>query len=362
MDDILKRVRQEYSEKKELLLQLYNAREGLERDLTDNKLKEVLEMNLRSLGDKIKEEQSRDVSVGWVELNWAKEQLEQSINEVGRVVTLKERPFMSDDYSLKRFPLWTCGGIGTGQLDCPKQIAIDDKTQNIFVVDSGTNEIKVFTDNGKYLYKIPTVQVPNGIALTNEFIFVSAKEQLVKINKSNNKSVKFVLTESEVWGIDIDGNTNIYGCENWGKSVIVFDANLKFLRRIELNSPHFKSNTQTHSIKLYKDNMYIMFGGYPPFHLQIFSQEGNLVRSLIPEDEIGRSYLFSIDRLGNIIVADWSRKQIKIFSDEGDAIHIIDGDSLSADDKYNCPNGVAIDKQNRIIVAQTNKKCCLLAF
>ena len=86
------------------------------------------------------------------------------------------------------------------------------------------------------------------------------------------------------------------------------------------------------------------------------------MRCLIPESEIGRSYLFSIDQLGNIIVADRSRNQIKIFSDQGEAIHTISGDMLSEDDKFNCPNGVAIDKNNRIIVAQTNKKCYLLAF
>ena len=362
MDNILFRVRQEFAEKRETLKELNTARESLERDLTKNKLRDVLEKNLRVLEDKIREEFSREMSVGWLELDWEKEQLEQSVIEVCKVVIVKKRPFRSEDYSLKLRPVWFCEGRGPGKFECPMQIAIDGTTQNIFVVDATANIIQVFNDNGKYLYSIPTLQSPNGIALTNEFIFVTTKEHLVKLKKSNNKLVKSVITENGVWGIDSDINSNIYGCENWGKSVIVFDSNLKSLNRIDLKSPQFKSNTQTHSIKLYENSMYIMFGGYPPFHLQIFSLEGELVRCLIPESEIGRSYLFSIDQLGNIIVADWSRNQIKIFSDQGEAIHTISGDMLSEDDKFNCPNGVAIDKNNRIIVAQTNKKCYLLAF
>ena len=98
------------------------------------------------------------------------------------VVTVKERPFRSEDYSLKLYPVWSCEETGPGQLECPKQIAIDDTTHNILVADSVANTIQVFDDIGKYQYKIhvPSVQSPNGLALTNEFTFVSAQEQLVK--------------------------------------------------------------------------------------------------------------------------------------------------------------------------------------
>ena len=101
------------------------------------------------------------------------------------------------------------------------QIAIDNSTQNIFVSDSGASRIQVFNEEGNHLYQIPTPKYPTGIALTEEYIFVSTKDQLLKIGKSNNESVKSVQTEKIVWGIDIDRNTNIYGCEFDNKSVIV---------------------------------------------------------------------------------------------------------------------------------------------
>ena len=260
MDGIVVRARQELADKREVLKELDTAREGLERDLTKNTLRDVLDKNLLTLEDKIGEELSRGVSVGWLELDWKKEPLEQSVIEVCKVVTLKERPFRSDDYSLKLRPVWSREGTGPGEIEDPFQIAIDNSAQNIFVADNGANRIQVFNEKGNHLYQIPTPERPRGIALTEEYIFVSAQDQLFKIRKSNSESVKSVQTEEIVWGIDIDRNMNIYGCEFLNNSVIVFDNNLKFLKRIKLETSQFKSNTRTYSIKLYKDSMYVMFG------------------------------------------------------------------------------------------------------
>ena len=361
MDGIVVRARHELAEKKRILKELDTAKEGLERDLSKNKLKDMLEKNLRTLEDKIGEEVSRGVSVGWVELDWKKEQLEQSVIEVCKVVTVKERPFRSEDYSLKLSPVWSREGTGPGEIKDPRQITIDSTTQNIFVTDFEANTIQVFTEEGNHLYKIPTAVDPTGIALTQEYIFVSAREQLVKIRKSNKESVKSVQTEKSVWGIDTDGNNNIYGCEYYNKSVIVFDKNLKFLYKIELKSSHLSSYTRTTSIKLYKDSMYVMFHN-SPFPLQIFSLEGELERCLIPQNQTLFSNFFSIDRLENIIVPDLYTKRIKIFSKEGEPIHSIDSAMLPGDQKFYYPRGVAVDRKNRIIVAQENKECCLLAF
>ena len=108
-----------------------------------------------------------------------------------------------------------------------------------------------------------------------------------------------------------------------------------------------------------------MFDDFPsslPFPLQIFNLEGELVKCLIKEYQISYSDFFSIDRLGNIIVTDRWRNEIKIFSKEGDVLHTITSAMLPGDQKFSCPRGVAIDKQNRIIVAHKNIKCNLLAF
>ena len=365
MDEIVTQARQEITDKGTNLQQLYTARESSERDLTQNQFKKLLEKHLRDIQNEIGEEVARGVNVGWMELDWKIEQLEQSVIEVCKVVTLKERPLTRTDYSARKCPVWSHDGTGSGEITDPLQLAIDDKTQNIFVTDHYAERIQVFDGEGNHLYQISTPPEPVGITLSDEYIFVSTPDKLVKIEKSNNQSIKSVETENRVWGIDTNTNTDIYGCENSNQSIVVFDKDLKFLKRIKLRTTQINSNTYTKNIKLYEDKMYVMFDDYfssLPFPLQIFNLEGELVKCLIKGNEISHSDFFSIDRLGNIIVTDYRSNQIKIFSKEGDVLHTITSAMLPGDQKFSLPQGVAIDKQNRIIVAHGNKECNLLAF
>ena len=341
--------------------QLYTARESSERDLTQNQFKKLLEKHLRDIQNEIGEEVARGVNVGWMELDWKIEQLEQSVIEVCKVVTLKERPLTRTDYSARKCPVWSHDGTVSDEITDPEQLAIDDKTQNIFVTDYAAERIQVFDGEGNHLYQISTPPGPTGIALSDEYIFVSTRDKLVKIEKSNNQSIKSVETENKVWGIDT--NTDIYGCVLYNQSIVVFDKDLKFLKRIKLRTTQVTSKTNTYCIKLYEDKMYVMFTSSLPFPLQIFNLEGELVKCLIKENEISYSSFFSIDRLGNIIVTDWGEEdQIKIFSKEGDVLHTITSAMLPGDQKFSFPTGLAIDKQNRIIVAHKNRNCNLLAF
>ena len=365
MDEVVIQARQAITEKRENLQQLYTARESSERDLTKNKFKKLLEKNLRAIEDEIGEEVARGVNVGWMELDWKIEQLEQSVIEVCKVVTLKERPLTRIDYSVRKCPVWSHDGTVSGEITYPSQLTIDDKTQNIFVTDHDAKRIQVFDGEGNHLYQISTPPYPVGITLSDEYIFVSTRDKLVKIEKSNNQSIKSVETENRVWGIDTSTNTDIYGCEVNNQSIVVFDKDLKFLKRIKLGTTQVTSKTNTYCIKLYEDKMYVMFGDLYstlPFRLQIFNLEGELVKCLITGHEICYSSFFSIDRLGNIIVTDSWGNQIKIFSKEGDVLHTITSAMLPGDQKFSLPQGVAIDKQNRIIVAHGNKECNLLAF
>ena len=130
----------------------------------------------------------------------------------------------------------------------------------------------------------------------------------------------------------------------------MFDKDLNFQKRIKLRTTQVGSFTYTSSIKLYEDKMYVMFRGVyssPPFHLQIFDLEGELVKCLIEENEIGSSQFFSIDRLGNFIVADWGGDQIKIFSKEGTVLHTRSR-LLCYQDQKTCPFGVAIEQNSNV--------------
>ena len=360
LDGVVIESRQELKEKREVLQELRGAKESAEQKLTKNELKEVLEKNLRNLEEQIHSKLSKPLSVTWVEVEWKREQLEQSIVEVSEVMKMKERPFRTEDYSLKLRPVWYREGTGSSVIKDPYQLAIHPISGNIFVADYDTNKIQVFDNTGHYLYHIPTPPKPIGLCLSDDFIFVTTDEhKLVKIRISNKKTVKSVVTENRVWDMDI--SSNIYGCEVINQSVIVFDKNLNFLKRIPLKSPHSTSITRTYSIRLHENNMYVMFRG-SDYCLQVFSQDGQLIRGVIRSSDIKLSYFFSLDRIGNIIVADCWGDQIKIFSNSGQQIHSISNDTLTEDQKLSYPTGISVDKQNNIVVAHSNKNSILIAF
>ena len=359
LDGVVVEARQDLKEKREVLQELQTAKESAERELTKNKLKDVLEKHLRNLEDNIREELSKPLNVTWVEVEWKREQLGQSIVEVSKVIRMKDRPFRTEDYSLKLRPVWYHEGTGSSVIKNPKQLAIDTESGNIFVADYDTNKIQVFDNTGHYLYHIPTSRGPIGVCLSDEFIFVTTYySELLKIRISNNNILKLVKTEKSVFGMDI--SNNIYVCEFVNKSVSVFDKNLNFLKRIPLKSPHLTSDTYTFSIRLHENEMYVMFG-LSDYCLQVFSQDGQLIRGVIPRSDIRHSLFFSLDRIGNIIVADYYNN-IKIFSNSGHLIHTISNNTLTEDQKLDYPTGISVDKQNNIVVANLNKKCNLIAF
>ena len=176
LDEVVVEARQELKEKREVLQELQEARESAEQKLKKNILKDVLKKNLMNLEDEIRE-LSKPLSVTWVEVEWKREQLEQSIVEVSKVVKKKERPFRTEDYSLKLRPVWYHEGTASSVIEEPYQLAIHTESGNIFVADCDTNKIQVFDNTGHYLYHIPTPPKPVGVCLNDEFIFVTTQEQ-----------------------------------------------------------------------------------------------------------------------------------------------------------------------------------------
>ena len=129
----------------------------------------------------------------------------------------------------------------------------------------------MFDKAGHYLYHIPTPPYPIGLGIYDEFIYVTTDEQkLVKIQISNRKTIKSVVTEKWIYGMDI--SNKVYVCENDNNSVSVFSKDLNFLERIPLKSLHVTSRTP-YSIKLFENNMYVMCIG-SDYCIQVFSQDG----------------------------------------------------------------------------------------
>ena len=120
LDGVVIAVTQELKEKKEVLQELQTAKESAQRYLTKNKLKKLLQKNLRNIEDEIREELSKPLNLTCLEVEWEIEQLEQSIIEVYKVVKKEEEPFRTEDYSLKLRPVWYHKGTDSSVIEDPK--------------------------------------------------------------------------------------------------------------------------------------------------------------------------------------------------------------------------------------------------
>ena len=202
LDKVVTRVRQEVIEKRIGLQQLCTAREGQEIDLTENRYKKLLDDDLRAIENQIGLDSEKDVSVTWVELDWKKGQLEQSVINVCEIVPFEEKPQI--DYSAKLCPVWSRDATDASKITHPKQIAIDFITHNILVADYYGGRIQVFDEEGNHLYQISTPPLPFGIVLTDESIFVSTSRKLIiKIEKSTNNTIISHEVEANITGIDV---------------------------------------------------------------------------------------------------------------------------------------------------------------
>ena len=93
--------------------------------------------------------------------------------------------------------------------------------------------------------------------------------------------------------------------------------------------------------------MYVMCG-LSEYRIQVFSQDGQLIRGVIPRNDIKGSFFFTLDRTCNIIVADYWGHQIKVFSYSGHQIHTVSNDKPTKDQKLSRPNGISVG--NRTIL------------
>ena len=85
LDGVVVEAKQELKEKREVLKELQTTKDSAERELTKNKLKKLLQKNLRNIEDEIREELSKPLNVTWVEVEWKREQLEQSLIKVSLI-------------------------------------------------------------------------------------------------------------------------------------------------------------------------------------------------------------------------------------------------------------------------------------
>ena len=146
----------------------------------------------------------------------------------------------------------------------------------------------------------------------------------------------------------------MYVCELEDYYVIVFDPALVIQKKIKLTSEYLIEDkyglyhAYQFDVKIVDDVLYVLFANCS-FPLQSFSMTGALVKAIIRDDLIYESYFFCIDKKSNFLLTDRTSHQIRVFSQEGLLLGNVSQKGMLRG-QLRKPMGIALDKNNRIIV------------
>ena len=135
---------------------------------------------------------------------------------------------------------------------------------------------------------------------------------------------------------------------------------LTTIRVTTLNSPHVTQHTTLRDLKI-ATSLFIVLFGHCDYLIQTFSRDGNLIQVITSQDQLIDAIYLCVDRHLNIIVSDWGANNLKIFSIEGHLLTTI-GQEGEGPGKFDCPMGIDIDKEGRIVVVDWKKSHILQFF
>ena len=147
----------------------------------------------------------------------------------------------------------------------------------------------------------------------------------------------------------------IYICERNNARIQCLNLDLTFHSFIkDIRSPK--------DVKLTSDEVVVLTPGDPCVRYYNYSHQ--LIRQIIPRGEgnlVMNPLYFCLDKANNILMTDFATNCVLIFSDRGELIHKF-GQEGEDRGEFIEVRGIALDSEDRIIVASHNPKHCIQLF
>ena len=349
--------------------QLRISKEQLSDTLTDNKNKEFLEQNVALLDTQMRElaanlETARD-RMRRVELEWD-ENLERILSSTGSI-----RVRGVPDYKEKASPVMVAGkhrkkkSSAPGEFYKPRSIAICSVTNNIYICDAGNDRVQVFNESLEFLFSFcEEMKSPFGICIHLSKVYVtqfdanslSVYSPEGRYIQSVGRGGKEELGFYRITAVAVSTVNNlIYICDCWNNRIQCLNLNLTFHSFIS-------EVTQPRDIKLTSQDVVVLTGGSPCFQFYDYSHQ--LFRQIISRGEgnqVINPVYFCLDREFNILMTDRSADRVLIFSDRGQLLHKFGKRGEGRGDLI-FPTGIAVDREDRIIVMSHNLEHCIQIF
>ncbi len=254
-------------------------------------------------------------------------------------------------------------GSAYGELNHPCGIAVDKKSGNIIVADTGNHRIQVFDCKGNFLRAfgskgIQTGQFgsPCGVAVDKQsgnIIVADTDNSRIQVFDSNGVFVRAFgsLGSSngelhDPLGVAVDRKGNIIVADTENNRIQVFNSCGHFLHDFgEFLDPSGVAVNKEGDIIVADTNSHC---------IQVFDFYGNIKHTFGSEGtSIGKfkgPCGVAVDRNSNILVVDDDR--IQVFNFDGAFVGTIG-------DQFNRLDGIAVDKAGNVIVLNLHLICCL---
>ena len=266
------------------------------------------------------------------------------IEEFGVLVDIKAV------YNGKSYPYRSIGKYGDGknEFNNPRGLFLDEKRNELYVVDSGNARIKVLNASCfklKHEFSKKWMTSPWGISVCEDDIFVTdeGSNQIVKFSLPSFKPVSsFSCNTEDLFndprGICTGNSRYIYVAYLTTNRIAVFSRALKLIGYFgenELFHPHdVKFSTQT---------LYVLDESKYCIHL--YNTRGEELSRVLERGDsfpVLHAIFFNLDSFCNIFISDVHRNSIKIFSKSGLFIHDIE-------EAVNTTKGLALTSENQLI-------------
>ena len=319
----------------------------------DARMKE-LEIGLETVKDKL----------GSVVFEWDGE-LERMLSETGVI-----RVRAALDYKKKGEPVKTAckfqkgRTITDGVFHCPTSIAICPKTENIYISDGDANIVQVFTKSFEFLFKFSEkMNEPFGMCISENKLFViqfkgntlnvysTEGEFLQSVGRRGGKQTEFN-SPSSISATSV--KRLIYICDTENLRIQCLNLDLTF---------HSFIPTDVRPLRIHCTSEEIIVLKAKSPCISFYNYSHKLVKEIIPigESTIKAPVNFYVDHQNNILFTDFSANCVVIFSNNEELIHKF-GQKGEGRGEFIDPMAIALDSEDRIIVASKNPEHCLQLF
>jgi len=244
----------------------------------------------------------------------------------------------------------------------PMGIAVDPKSNEIWVADTGNNLIGVFTPDGAPLYTFGSADLHEPIRVA-----VDSKGRVCVLDNDRNRIKAFTyrgdplgdltlpgLPEKPTFGtIAFDADGNLYVGENETCQVLVYGPDLKPRQRFGSCGPEEGQFQAITGIAVDKERIVVVDAQV--LAVQVFDKHGEFVRGWGHHDMGIQNFSLpasvALDAKGHIVVIDTLRHEIKFFDYEGNFLERFGGLGRRIG-QASYPSGIAADPSGRLYVVE----------